>query len=467
MSKNVRPNVVYILPDQIRATALPIYGEPNIQTPNIDSLAGSGVTLTNAIASAPVCTPYRSMLMTGRHPQTTGHVINFIKTRHDEIGIADAFARAGYRTGYFGKWHLHTGSFPEIDGRDYVPEGRDRLGFQHWRGYNFHTDYLNGSVNIEDWRNENWEGYETEALNRYAFEFIDSVEDNPFFMVISPHQAHWTPYQFAPDDYYNRLPNDLKLPQNVPDSAYEETLEMYRHYLAMILTVDDMVGDLVEHLKRRGKLENTLIIFTSDHGTQVGAHGIQPWAKRLPYEESIRVPWIMRLPGVFDGGAQSDVLTSPVDIFPTLCGLCNIPIPRTVEGYNVHDAWRGRDRAFEQEGILTMGFSDEYDHLKGGNEWRGVRTKDYSYARWLSGKTFLYDIKKDPLQMNNLVGQTEYTDLESNLETMLQALLKERRDDFADAETYGSWFDYQRRVVRNVHGSLGDPEDEPDWSLLS
>ncbi|MYB00812.1 sulfatase-like hydrolase/transferase, partial [Candidatus Poribacteria bacterium] len=143
-----KPNIVYLLADQIRACSLPVYGDTQIDTPNIDRLAQEGTVFSNAIATAPVCTPYRSMLLTGRHPQTTGHLINFVKTRHDEIGLGDVFNRNGYRTAWVGKWHLHTGSFPEIGGRDYVPEGRDRLGFQHWRGYNFHTDYFNGTVNL-------------------------------------------------------------------------------------------------------------------------------------------------------------------------------------------------------------------------------------------------------------------------------------------------------------------------------
>ena len=114
MSTTSRPNVVLILPDQIRAAALSCYGEPNIKTPHVDRLAQEGVRFTNMVASSPVCTPFRSMMLTGRHPQTTGHVINFIRTRHDEIGIGDAFSHAGYRTGYVGKWHLHTGSFPKL-----------------------------------------------------------------------------------------------------------------------------------------------------------------------------------------------------------------------------------------------------------------------------------------------------------------------------------------------------------------
>ena len=186
-----KPNVLVLLADQLRASSLPVYGETQIQTPHIDRLAQEGVRFTNAISSCPVCTPFRSMLVTGRHPQTTDHLINFVRTRHDEIGLGDAFSLSGYRTAWIGKWHLHTGSFPQTDlVKDYVPEGRDRLGFQHWRGYNFHTNYFNGSVNLDDWHAEQWEGYETQSLNRYAFEFLDSVGDQPFCMFLSPHQPH-------------------------------------------------------------------------------------------------------------------------------------------------------------------------------------------------------------------------------------------------------------------------------------
>ena len=362
-----KPNVLVLLADQLRASSLPVYGETQIQTPHIDRLAQEGVRYTNAISSCPVCTPFRSMLLTGRHPQTTGHLINFVRTRHNEIGLGDAFAHAGYRTAWIGKWHLHTGSFPQTDlDRDFVPEGRDRLGFQHWRGYNFHTQYFNGYVNLDDWHVDQWEGYETQALNHYAFEFMDSVGDQPFCLFLSPHQPHWTPLQFAPDEYYDRLPDDLELPGNVPDAIHEQSIEMYRHYLAMTLTLDDMLGELMLYLERSGLADNTIVIFASDHGTQVGAHNIHPWMKKMPYEESLNIPWIMRWPGVFEEGTTCDVLTSPVDIFPSLCGLCGIPVSRTIEGYDLSAAWKGVPGAFEQNGILTMNFTASYDYLVDG-----------------------------------------------------------------------------------------------------
>lgn len=463
-----KPNIVFVFADQLRASSLPVYGEGQIRTPHIDRLVNEGVTLTNAVSTCPVCTPYRGMLLTGRHPQTTGHVVNFARTRHDEIGIGDAFSHAGYQTAWIGKWHLHTGSFPQIHrAMDYVPEGRDRLGFAHWRGYNFHTEYFNGTVNVDTWRNERWDSYETHALNRYAFEFMDSVGNQPFCLFLSPHQPHYTIFQFAPEEYYARLPDTLILPKNVPDSMQEESIEMYRHYLAMTLALDDMVGELLDYLDRTEKAENTLFVFTSDHGTQMGAHGVGPWLKMVSYEESLRVPWVMRWPGVFEGGVTRDTLTAPVDIFPSLCALCDIPIPRSIEGHDLSAAWKGEPDAFEQDAVLTMNFTASYDYLEDGKEWRGVRTKRYSYTRWLDGTIQLFDLETDPLQMTNLADDPNHKSLQQQMEHTLQVLMAKRNDELVPCSSYRDWFDNYRRVVRNVHGQLGNPEDEPDWSLLS
>ena len=136
--------------------------------------------------------------------------MNSVRTRHSEISIGDAFARRGYRTGWVGKWHLHTGVWPAIDRMpqhpDWVPEGRDRLGFDYWRAYNQHMVYFDGFVQGDDWSYLRWEGYETEGLLKFAFEFIDGADDAPFCLFLSPHQPHYTPFQFAPERYYQRLP---------------------------------------------------------------------------------------------------------------------------------------------------------------------------------------------------------------------------------------------------------------------
>jgi len=462
-----RPNLLFLFADQLRAASLPMYGETQIETPHLTRLAQESTLFTNAISTSPMCTPYRSMLVTGRHPQTTGLLINSIRLRHDEIGIGDAFSAAGYRTGWVGKWHLHTGSWPENNARDFVPRGRDRMGFQYWRTYNMHMTFFDGPVHLDNWDYERWEGYETKALNRYAIDFMDSCGEEPFCLFVSPHPPHFTPGKFAPDEYYERLPKHLTVPDNVPEPMRQRAAEQYRHYLAMTLAIDDMVGELLEYLERAGKLDRTILVFTSDHGTQMGAQGVAPWAKKMPYEESINVPLMVRWPGVIPAGVSCDSLVAPVDFFPTLCGLCGIPYPQTVEGFDLSETWKGGKSAHEQEAVLTTNFSETHDYLVNGNEWRGVRTKEYSYARWLSGKVVLYDLRNDPLQLRNLADEPSARSLREQAERTLERLMAERGDALVPSESYADWYDNQRRVIRNAFGPLPHPESEPDWSFAS
>ena len=481
---NERPNVVVLFPDQLRAASLPLYGERNIETPNIDRLAAEGVRLSNAISNCPVCTPARAMLVTGRHPQTTGHLINTTRTRHSEISIADAFANRGYRTGWVGKWHLHTGLWPALDRMpqqpDWVPEGRDRLGFQYWRAYNQHMVYFDGFVQKGDWNYERWSGYETDGLLDYAFEFIDEPGDDSFLLFVSPHPPHYTPFEFAPAECYEGLPERFELPGNVGRRWADETHEMYRHYLAMIRAVDTMVGRMLDHLDRRGLADNTIVLLASDHGTQGGAHDVHPWQKKHPYEESIRIPGILRYPGVIDPGAVADGLFAMPDFFPTLCGLAGVPVPRTVEGHDLSASLLGARSArgtrpaggptaaqTGHEAVLLMNFSKYYDWFEDGAGWRGVRTVEATYSEWLDGRVELFDLTEDPLQLRNLAEDRGYRSLRTELAGALRDLQVLRGDELVPCSAWKHWLDEQRRVVRNGYGELSHPESIPDWSLLS
>ena len=475
---NKKSNIVFILADQLRACSSPGYIGHQVSMPNLEKLRKEGATFNNAISTCPVCTPYRSMLMTGRHPQTTGHLINFVNTRHDEVGLADVLNLGGYKTAYVGKWHLHRGSFPEINGADYVPEGRDRLGFQYWRGYNFHMNYYDGTVNTDDWHVEQWDDYETLAVTRYAKEFLDTVEDNPFCLFVSPHQPHFSPKhvlkdnKLAPEQYYETVPTDLKFLDNVPEHVQERTNDTYRDYLAMALSVDEMVGDVWNYLEEKELLENTLFIFTSDHGTMMGAHCNEgnaengnAWNKKKPWEESIKVPFYAVWPGMIEAGTENDMLLSPVDIMPTLCSLCGQPVPKTVEGMDLSQSFIGNSGP-EQDSLLTMNFTREHNYLSDGEEWRGVRTKSHSYARYLNGSIYLFDLEKDPLEMNNLAGVPEYSKLQVEMEQIMQEKIDKLSDEFLPCTRYANWYDGQRRVIRNAKGALPHPENEPDWSLI-
>ena len=466
---SARPNIVVLFPDQLRAQSLPLYGEDQISTPHIDRLARGGVTLDAAISNCPVCTPARAMLVTGRYPQTTGHLINTTRTRHSEISIADAFAHQGYRTGWVGKWHLHTGLWPAIDRMpqhpDWVPQGRDRLGFQYWRAYNQHMVYFDGFVHMDDWNYERWDGYETEGLLNYAVEFIDECRDDPFLLFVSPHQPHYTPFKFAPDRFYEMLPETLTLPANVPASQTAASQEMYRHYLAMTLAVDEMLGALLDHLDAAGKTNDTIVVFASDHGTQAGSQGVNPWSKKNPYDASIHIPGIVRYPGVIQPGTRNGSLVSMVDWFPSLCGLAGIPVPRSVEGRDLSDALRGASTSTPQSAFL-MNFSKYFDWFQDGAEWRGVRTADHMYARRLDGREELYDLRSDPLQLVNVAGRPDYAAIEAEMVSLLLEHQRQRCDELVPITQWKHWLDEQRRVVRNAFGELSHPESLPDWSLL-
>jgi arylsulfatase A-like enzyme len=475
-----KPNVVFLLADQLRAASLPLFGEQQIATPHLDRLAASGLHCTNAISTVPICTPYRAMLLTGRAPSSTGMVGNFIGLRHDEIGIGDAFSAAGYQTAWIGKWHLQAGAWPGpglregAEGASHIPAGRQRLGFEHWRGYNFHEKYFEGWVDLDNWRNEIWDGYETDALNRYAFDFIDRAGDQPFCLFLSPHQPHHTAIdRHAPEKFYRMLPEKLTLPANVPDSQREDCLRHYRDYLAMTLALDEMLGDLMQHLEKSGQADNTVLIFTSDHGSQFGAQGLQAWAKAVPYEESVHVPLIVRLPGGRAAGTCSDALITPMDLFPTLCGFCGVQPPRSVEGRDLSRVLAGETNERERTAVLMANFVDNFCFFEmeadppGEKIWRAVRTKDATLIKRYRGETELYDLKSDPMQMQNLAGNPDFAVLEANLAGQLEHLLSQQKDSFPSERKYEAWFDSQRRVIRNAHGPLSHPESTPDLSLLA
>lgn len=478
-----QPNVVFILADQLRARSLPAYGENQIATPNIEALADEGVTFTNAVSTCPLCTPYRSMLVTGRHPFTTGHVVNNVRTRHDEVSIADAFGEAGYTTGWIGKWHLYSGDEPEFVDFEYIPEGRDRLGFDYFRAYNYHCQFYDGQLCLENDEHECWEGYETKGLLTYVREFIDD-SSSPFCLFVSPHMPHHggpipgnrltqdaSPGgKLAPNRFYDGLPETPSLPANVPEDLRSYSAGEYRDYLAMILAIDEMVGDTVSILESRGLLENTIVVFASDHGTLMGAHGTalyhgyatpaeerahQPWMKRTPWEESIGVPLFVRLPDQERSGSVSDVLVSPMDFFPTLCGLCGVPVPVTVEGKDLSDAWMARPGADEHTELFGLYVNDAY--FMSGMEWRGIRTKRWSWFRYLNGETGLYDLENDPDQMHNLVDDPEHAPLVRDMEAKLVERMRDRHDEFRPASEYRNWLD-QRRIVRNARGPFSERE---------
>ncbi len=438
-----RPNVLFLFADQVRACALPAYGEEQLETPNLDRLCREGALGTNALSTCPICTPYRAMMLTGRYPQSTGIVVNGTGLRHDETTLADVFGGAGYRTAWIGKWHLHPGSYPLLDERDPVPSGSDRGGFHHWRGYNFHLNYDDPWLDSTDGRSTYRAlGYEPHVLAEEAMRFMDDCANEPFLCCLSSHLGHFTHLRFAPDRYYDGLPERPELPNPITAGNPNDHKGYYRHYLAMVRALDEMVGTLLRYLDERGLADNTLVVFTSDHGTESGAHGDPSfWHKMHPYDTTVRIPWLMRCPGRIPPAHICDTLIAPTDLMPSLCGFCDVPIPPTCEGHDVSPQWMGAGGG--PDAALLMNFVGHVNHACDGKEWRAVRTRTHTYVRHIDGAEELYDLTVDPWQQTNLAASCpESLDL---LRNQLDTELAERSDAFLSGHEYARWIDPDRR----------------------
>ncbi|WP_373519347.1 sulfatase [Pricia sp.] len=433
-SQQFRPNVLVILTDQWRAQATGYAGDPNINTPHLDRLASRSVNFKNAVSGMPVCSPFRASLITGQRPLTHGIFMNDVQLDTAAVTFGKIFSKAGYDTGYIGKWHL------DGHGRlSLIPPGKRRQGFDFWKANECTHDY-NHSVYYENHDPERkiWEGYDTFAQTVAAIDYIvgKKTEEKPFSLILSYGTPH-APYQTAPEAYQKRFhPDSIQLRENVPEDMKEQVKKDLAGYYAHIAALDDMVGKLILNLKETGQLNNTIIVFTSDHGDLLGSHGA--YKKQQPYDESVRVPMLWHIPerlGIATG--KKDALLNSEDILPTLLALCDIPIPETVEGINykgyLEDA-ENIDRAALITCVQPFGQWNRVQY--GGREYRGLLTQRYTYARDLNGPWLLFDNEKDPYQMNNLVGNAEYTDLQSELENRLSARLKENGDEFLPGMTY-------------------------------
>jgi arylsulfatase A-like enzyme len=467
-----KPNVLFVFPDQLRADMCSVYGGRNIVTPNIDRLASEGVVFSNSVSTCPLCTPYRGMLQTGRYPTHSGIIINFVEASHAQNPhcLADVFGAAGYATGFIGKWHLAAGVNKEQSlgaghaacsqgnnpDHDFVAPGPQRLGYKHWQAYNFHYDYYNYWY-YEDEPEKRYSGrYETDTETDQAIAFMEKCRQSgrPFFLNVASHPPHppFTSY-YTPDGYLERSPQTLWWPPNVPeDNPYTD--EELRCYLAMIQNVDDNLGRLLDYLAWSGLTSDTIVVFTSDHGEMLGSHGrIQ---KMLPYAEAINVPLIMRWPRHIAPGALVDALQTPMDHLPTLCGLAGLPIPSEVDGADLSGIVTGRDRD-DREGVLIGHYSSGELWFESGTswpEWRGVRTKQYTYVRWLAGAEELYDNLADPYQMANLAENGAEPEALVRLRSRLSDLLAAAHDDFRPGTDYSDWYDDCRNLVRTALGPV-------------
>jgi len=424
-----KPNVVFVFADQWRAQAAGFAGDPNARTPSLDKLAADGVRFTTAVSTCPVCSPYRASLLTGQYPLTHGVFLNDVPLGTNAVSLAQAFGTAGYRTGYIGKWH--------VDGPDrssFIPRER-RQGFEFWRVLECTHAYNRSPYFADDNVKRTWPGYDADAQTAEAQRYIrEQSKRGPFLLVLSWGPPH-NPYETAPEKYRVLFDSSkLALRPNVPAANAAAARKDLAGYYAHCAALDDCLGRLRETLRETGIERDTILVFTSDHGDMLGSHGEQ--RKQRPYDEAIRVPFILHWPAL---DAAPRVITTPLgppDIMPTLLGLCGVEIPKTVEGHDFSGQIRGGAAPDDAALIACYTPFGEWTRAKGGREYRGVRTARHTYVRTLDGPWLLFDNEADPYQLKNLCNDPVVADAQRQLDATLQRKLRESRDEFRSGEDY-------------------------------
>jgi arylsulfatase A-like enzyme len=421
-----RPNVLIIIPDQLRAQALGCMGNADVQTPHIDRLAADGLLFRQTFANTPVCCPARAILLTGKYAHKNGMVANDLRLRETEPTLAKLLKAEGYQTGFIGKWHLDGGK------RDpgFVPPGPRRQGFDFWAACECRHDHFNPIWFRDTPEPIRGQKFEPEALTDVAIEFVRNQRERPFFLIVSMGPPH-DPYG-APEAYMKRYdPAKLTMRRNWQEGVRQAGRAQIAAYYAAITAIDDQVGRLMATLQDLGVDKDTIVFFTSDHGDMLGSQGAR--LKRKPWEESIRVPGILRYPARVKAGRTSDTLLSRVDLAPSLLSLCGAKVPADMQGTNMADYVLGKsercpDAVFFQ--IFVPFAGDGTPH-----PWRGVRTQRHMYARTEKEPWVLYDLEQDPDELHNLARDPDHEALRKQLETRLE----KRMTDTGDAWKLNSY----------------------------
>ncbi|MBM3763024.1 MAG: sulfatase [Acidobacteria bacterium] len=432
-----RPNVVFVLVDQWRAQALGHRGDPNARTPHLDALSRESFDFTNAVSGLPVCSPYRASLMTGQYAVRHGLVVNDVELKPQGETLGGAFRKAGYSTGYIGKWHIYGSPEGKAERRlTYIPES-SRFGFDYWKVCEC-THAYNRSLYYEgnDSTQRYWDGYDAIAQTRDACEFIRKrgAASDPYFMLLSAGPPH-DPYGTAPEKYQALHRNlELKLRDNVPASHKEEALKNLGGYYSHIAALDDCVKQITDAIDATGKAEDTILVFTSDHGDMLQSQGLHH--KQQPWDESIRVPMLIRYPRLLGRKRRTSITPIDVpDIMPTMLGLAGLPKVESAQGVDYSPLIRGKRKDDpEPAALLNLPASFSVVRRQGFAEYRGLRTPQHTFVRSIHGPWLLYDNLKDPYQKSNLIGKDNA--LQSRMERRLDSMLKNAGDEFLPGARY-------------------------------
>ncbi len=432
-----RPNMIWFIVDQMRGQAMGVQGDPNVFTPNLDNMAIAGTHFPHAVSGYPLCCPFRGSMLTGKYAHN--HSVKFHEDRLDPSfnTVVDVLGQNDYETIYLGKWHL--AGIKERDGRSVMrtvpPEDRGR--FDTWLGYDNNNSqwdcWVHGHENAQEVAHTRLPGFETDCLTDMALERISARKNSarPFFMVISVQPPHVP--TLAPPQHRRYQAQQLTLRPNVPKTEEPKARFQLSGYYAQIDNIDAHVGRLVDHLRSEGMLNETHIIFFSDHGDQMGSQG--RFGKCVPYEESARIPFLIGggQPMGYEGWrcGSAPCLINHVDIAPTTLGLCAIDVPDWMEGFDYSHRRTGVG-ALER---IQQEPDSAYLQLIGDREssyaWRCVVTRDgWKYACVRKGEWLLFNLNNDPYEQNNLAFHTAFRRKRRELHDLLRNWAEKTGDCF-------------------------------------
>ena len=468
-----RPNIVFIMSDDHAAHAISAYGSRVNRTPNIDRLAKEGMLLGNVFATNSICTPSRATILTGQYSHVNGVTV-FNRFDSSRLTVPRLLQQGGYYTGMIGKWHL----------------GSDPVGFDKWVILPGQGVYMNPIFYTATSETTYTGRYATDVITDLGIDFIrNRPRGKPFFLMLhhkAPHRpwepdaAHRAPFvdRWIPeppnfwDGYETRTDalheneqrvakdmtrRDLKLvpppgltgdslakwlatkPETVTTTSGGATVTLtgealarwkyqryMQDYLATVQSVDDNVGRVLDYLDRTGLARNTIVIYTSDQGFFLGDHGL--FDKRFMYEESLRMPFLIRWPAVIKAGSRSDAMALNVDFAETFLDAAGLPVPNTMQGRSLMPVLRGRVPADWRTSMYYRYYHDPGDHNT--RTHYGVRTRTHKLIYfWKKDQWELYDLVNDPLEMNNIYGQPGQEKITATLKAELLRLKQAVHDE--------------------------------------
>lgn len=440
-----RPNILYIMADDHAAHAIGAYGSKINTTPQIDRIAREGMRLTNCFVTNSICTPSRAAILTGKYAHINGVPV-FNRFDGSQPTLAKYLQAASYHTGMIGKWHL----------------GSDPTGFDHWNilpGQGVYHD----PVFLTPGGRKKHTGYCTDLITNFAIEFLKHrPAEKPFFLMCH-HKAPHRPWE--PDEKHARQWANVTVPEpetfnddyaTRSDAAREATMRIDRNltltdvkrkppeglseaalkkwyyqrymqdYLACIASVDDNVGRLLDYLDREGLSKNTIVIYTSDQGFFLGDHNW--YDKRFMYEESLRMPFLIRWPGVVRAGSSSDAMVLNVDFAPTLLAAAGQAVPADMQGRSFLPILRGHTPADWRTSMYYRYYHYPQDHRV--QPHYGVRTRQHKLIYFSKIDQWeLFDLEKDSHELKNVYADPSYAGVVQRLKAEMARLKKELRDE--------------------------------------